>query len=79
MAFIRSTILLAALLVGPAAAASPLEPVDVGQIVSELGAYFGELASNALSVESAQVSIPATHAHGAVGDNGWLPAELDYV
>lgn len=62
MAFIHSTILLAVLLVEPAAAASPLEPVNVGQIVTKLGNYFDELASSALRVESARVSLPATHA-----------------
>lgn len=67
MAFVQWTLLLAVLLVGPVAAVSPLEPVDVEQIVTNLGSYFGELADSALNVDTASVSPQShTHAHKCV-------------
>lgn len=57
MAFVQWTVLLAVLLVGPVVAVSPLDSVDVGQIVTNLGSYFEDLADRVLSVETANVSI----------------------
>lgn len=65
MAFAQWTLLLAVLLVGPVAAISPLDPVDVEQIVTNLGSYFEELADNTLSVDTANVSL-STHARKCV-------------
>ena len=69
-ALVHSTLLLAVFLVGTLAADSPLDPVDVGQIVENLGSYFSGLANDALRVESAQVSPVARHERTAPQSGG---------